>query len=117
MRGKRWRYFAGGGAVGAANGLFGGGGGMIAVPLLERAGLEARRAHATAIAVILPTSLASGAVYAISGLVPVAVLVPVALGVTLGGYLGAKLLPLLPVRVVEILFGLLMLAAGVRMAL
>lgn len=117
MRGKRMRYFAGGGAVGAVNGLFGGGGGMLAVPLLERAGLETRRAHATAIAVILPTSLASGIVYVISGFVPAAVLIPVALGVTLGGFLGARLLPLLPVRAVEILFGVLMLAAGVRMAL
>ena len=117
MRGKRWRYFAGGGAVGAVNGLFGGGGGMLAVPLLERAGLEAKRAHATAIAVILPTSIASGLVYAVGGFVPVPILVPVALGVTLGGFLGARLLPHLPVRAVEILFGVLMLAAGVRMAL
>ena len=56
-------------------------------------------------------------VYVISGFVPAAVLIPVALGVTLGGFLGARLLPLLPVRAVEILFGVLMLAAGVRMAL
>lgn len=117
MRGMRWRYFAGGGAVGAANGLFGGGGGMLAVPLLERAGLETRQAHATAIAVILPTSLASGIVYAVGGFVPAAVLVPVALGVTVGGFLGARLLPRLSVRALNILFGVLMLAAGVRMAL
>ena len=46
-----------GAATGAANGLFGGGGGMIAVPLLRAQGLEEKRAHATAIAVILPVSL------------------------------------------------------------
>ena len=117
MRGERMRYFAGGGAVGAVNGLFGGGGGMLAVPLLERAGLETRRAHATAIAVILPTSLASGVVYAASGFVPAAVLIPVALGVTLGGLLGARLLLRLPVRALNALFGVLMIAAGAGMAL
>ena len=35
-------------AVGAANGLFGGGGGMLAVPLLTKTGYEEKTAHATA---------------------------------------------------------------------
>lgn len=46
-------------AVGLANSLFGGGGGMIAVPLLQRTGLDEKRAHATAILLILPISLFS----------------------------------------------------------
>ncbi len=114
---QKWQMWAKGGAVGAVNGLLGGGGGMLAVPLLERAGLQTRQAHATAIAVILPTSLASGAVYALGGLAPLPVLLPVALGVTAGGFLGARLLPRLSVRVVDFLFGLLMLAAGAGMLL
>ena len=56
-----------GAATGAANGLFGGGGGMIAVPLLRAQGLEEKRAHATAIAVILPVSLLSFLLYAFRG--------------------------------------------------
>ena len=117
MTGKKGKTAAiGGGAlVGAANGLLGGGGGMLAVPLLRAGGLSARRAHATAIAVILPASLVSGAVYLFYGFTPVSVLLPVALGVAAGGYLGAKLLPHLPVRLVDLLFGIFMLAAGVRM--
>ncbi len=102
--------------LGAVNGLFGGGGGMVAVPLLERS-LPVREAHATAIAAVLPATLLSGAVYAFTGRVPLAVLLPAAIGVTAGGYLGAKLLPLLPVRVADLLFGLLMLAAGLGMIL
>lgn len=113
---KKFPLLLGGGAIGAANGLLGGGGGMIAVPLLKRtAGLSALRAHATAIAVILPASVLSGAVYLFKGFVPSAVFLPAALGVAAGGFLGAKLLGVLPVRVVEIAFALLMLAAGVRM--
>ena len=51
MRGKAGAL-AGGALIGAANGLLGGGGGMIAVPVLRAGGLPARRAHATAIAVM-----------------------------------------------------------------
>ncbi len=117
MKARKAAFFAGGCAIGAVNGLLGGGGGMLAVPLLERAGLSTRRAHATAIAAVLPASLLSAAVYLIGGLVPMAVALPVALGVAAGGFLGARLLPVLPVRAVDALFGALMLAAGVRMLL
>ena len=115
--GKR-TFFArllGGGAVGAANGIFGGGGGMIAVPLLER--IEKRgtaAAHATAIACILPASLVSAAVYLLAGLVMWQALLPVALGVLAGGFLGAKLLPAIPPRALDLVFSLLMLLAGIK---
>ncbi len=106
---------AGGALIGAINGMLGGGGGMLAVPLLKAGGLPARRAHATAIAVILPASAVSGAVYFFSGQVPLFALVPTLLGVAAGGYLGAKLLNVLPVRLVTFVFGALMLLAGWRM--
>lgn len=105
----------GGAAVGAVNGLLGGGGGMLAVPILQKAGLEERAAHATAIAVIAPASLISGIIYLVSGLVPMPLFVPVALGVFLGGALGAKLLNKLPLKAVSLLFELVMLLAGVRL--
>ena len=41
-------------AVGICNGFFGSGGGMIAVPMLEKGGSEAKKAHATSIAITLP---------------------------------------------------------------
>ena len=106
---------AGGAAVGAANGLFGGGGGMLAVPILEKAGLEERCAHATAIAVIAPASLVSGIVYLCSGLVEMPLFIPAALGVLLGGLLGAKLLRILPLGAISLLFEGVMLAAGLRL--
>lgn len=110
-------YLFGGAAVGALNGLFGGGGGMVAVPVLKAAGRGAQTAHATAIAVILPASVLSGAVYLFYGLVPFSVLLPVALGVAAGGILGAKLLPRVSSRFITLLFAAFMLAAGIRMML
>ncbi len=119
MKGKKKReYFLGGSAIGAINGLFGGGGGMVAVPLLEqKTGLSARCAHATAIAVILPASAVSGATYAIFGFVPLSILLPVALGAILGGFLGAQLLSRISPFFVTLLFAALMLTAGIKMVL
>ena len=50
-------------AVGFLNGLFGSGGGMLAVPLLEHRGLPPDRAHATSLAVILPLTAVSAGAY------------------------------------------------------
>ena len=102
-----------GGLVGAANSLFGGGGGMIAVPLLTKTGLDEKTAHATAILVILPVSLFSFILYAIRGFYEPSVLVPTAIGVSVGGALGAKLLGKLPTKTVNLIFALLQLLAGV----
>ena len=60
---KNVQRVASGTAVGAANSLFGGGGGMIAVPLLQKTGMSEKSAHATAILVILPVSLLSFVLY------------------------------------------------------
>ena len=102
-----------GGAVGAANSLFGGGGGMIAVPLLQQMGFQEKRAHATAILLILPVSLLSFVLYVWRGLYDFSVLIPTALGVTAGGFLGAQLLGKLPVKIVNLIFATLQAVAGV----
>ena len=104
-----------GAAVGVANSLFGGGGGMIAVPMLQRTGLREKEAHATAILLILPVSILSFLFYAWKGLYDFSVLIPTSLGVTAGGVLGAWLLGRLPVKAVNILFALLQFAAGIFM--
>ena len=99
-------------AVGLANGLFGGGGGMIAVPLLRRIGLEEKRAHATAILWILPISFLSFLLYVMKGYYDGGVLIPTAIGVSAGGFLGAKFLGNMPVKAVSLTFAVLQAAAG-----
>ena len=101
-----------GGAIGAANGFFGGGGGMLAVPLLERMGLPEQKAHATAILVILPISAFSFVLYAFRGFAELSVLIPTSLGVTVGGLLGAKILNLLPEKIIALAFAGLQAFAG-----
>ena len=98
--------------VGAANSLFGGGGGMIAVPMLAKTGMQNKQAHATAILLILPVSLLSFILYTIKGFYQSSVLIPTALGVTAGGLLGARLLGKLPEKTVNLVFAALQLLAG-----
>ena len=78
----------------------------------SRTAYSAERAHATAILVILPVSLLTFILYAIKGIYDFSVLIPTALGVTVGGFLGAKLLGKLPQKTVGILFGCLQVFAG-----
>ena len=102
-----------GSVVGAANSIFGGGGGMIAVPTFQKMGLDEKRAHATAILLILPVSLLSFLLYAVKGMYDFSVLIPTALGVTAGGTIGAKLLGKLPIKTVNLVFTVLQFFAGV----
>ena len=79
--------------AGLANGLFGGGGGMVVVPMLVYfLGYQNSFAHATAILIILPISILSSILYASFGIVNLKILLPVGAGVVFGGVLGALLL-------------------------
>ncbi len=102
--------------IGAVNGLFGAGGGMLAVPCLTYIGsLDEKSAHATAIALILPLCLVSSIAYGVGASFENGVILPTVLGVTIGGILGACLLKKLSSDVVSFLFYALMLFAGLKM--
>ena len=102
-----------GALVGGANSLFGGGGGMIAVPLLQKTGVSEKGAHATAILLILPICALSFLIYAFRGYANTQTLLPTAIGVSVGGLFGARLLGKLPVKAVNLTFAFLQLLAGV----
>lgn len=102
--------------IGVVNGLFGAGGGMLAVPCLTYiGGLDEKSAHATAIAAILPLCLVSAIVYALKESCRNEVILPVIIGVTAGGIFGALLLKKLSSDVVSFVFYALMTFAGFKM--
>lgn len=87
-----------GGAAGLVNGLFGGGGGMILVPLLAgKCGLERRKAFASSVAIILPLCALSAIIYFVRGQLELFTALPYLLGGLLGGLVGGKLFPKVPV--------------------
>ena len=103
--------------AGAANGLFGGGGGMLLVPFLIRfMRMDERRAFATSLAIILPMSIVSGAVYFLKGGVSANSALPFVIGGTLGGIIGGKIFKKVPVKILRILLCAFMLYGGVRLA-
>ena len=105
-----------GALIGIINGLFGGGGGMIAVPVLSSVlGYTQKEAHATAIAIIAPLCAVSAIFYISGGFAHLPVIIPAAIGSTAGGIAGAKLLGRLPALAVRLAFIAVMLAAGIRM--
>ena len=115
---KKVGYFLFGLLAGAANGLFGGGGGMLVVPCLTYIGkVEEKKAHATAIAAILPLSVISATVYTLRGIRDFALAWKVGLGVTVGGAIGALLLRKVPKGVLTFLFYGVMIYAGARLVL
>lgn len=105
-----------GSLAGLVNGLFGGGGGMIIVPMLIKLlKHNPKQAHATAIMIILPLSLVSGLFYAAFGNLNLSICIPVTIGVVCGGILGAFLLSKLSSKWLIIIFAIVMAAAGVKM--
>ena len=107
----------GGLLIGFINGFFGGGGGMLCVPLLERVlGEPTKKAHATAILIILPICIASAVMYIINGYFAPWRTLTAGVGVIAGGTLGALLLKKLPPFAIGVVFSLLMIGVGARMA-
>ncbi len=115
---KNYQLYAivAGSLAGFFNGLFGGGGGMIVVPMLiHLLNCPPKKAHATAILIILPLSIVSGLFYLAFGTLNVSVALPTGIGVILGGIAGALLLSKLSNRWVLIIFSVVMAIAGVKM--
>ncbi len=102
--------------VGFVNGFFGGGGGMIVVPLLIfLLGLEEKKAHATAIFVILPLSITSSIIYITKGNFEFLNLLWVSVGVLVGGIIGSVLLKKINNKALRIIFAIVMIVAGAKM--
>lgn len=112
---KKALFYPLGLAVGFLNGLFGSGGGMVAVPMLRGLGVESDACHATSIAIILPLSVASGCLYLRAGSFSPGDALPYLPGGVLGALFGAWLLPRLGTTVLRRVFGVVVLAAAARL--
>jgi uncharacterized membrane protein YfcA len=105
------------GAVGGfLSGFFGVGGGIIMVPLLMLwAKFDQKRASATSLLAIVPTSLVGAITYASNHQVDVLVAVFVSIGAIAGAPFGSKLLRVLPVAVVHWIFITMMVIEAARL--
>ncbi|MDE6148847.1 MAG: sulfite exporter TauE/SafE family protein [Ruminococcus sp.] len=101
--------------IGAANGMFGSGGGIVAVPMLEHDKTDVKKAHATSIAITLPLSIISSMVYFTKGSIDIIYalkFIPFGLA---GVFLGTKLLMKLSNILLKRIFGVVMIIFGLRL--
>lgn len=111
----KWTAGLAGGAAGLANGLFGGGGGMVLLPILSRwGGLSARRLYATCVAVIFPVCAVSAAVYLWRGGFDLTAALPYLVGGLGGGWVGGKLYGRVSTALLKWVFAAFLCYAGVR---
>ncbi|MBU5626002.1 TSUP family transporter [Oscillibacter sp. MSJ-2] len=108
-----WKARLAGASAGAVNGLFGGGGGMIFLPLLSGQ-LKDRRLFATCVAVILPICCVSAAVYFLRGGLSFLTALPYLAGGAVGGFVGGRFYGKIPTIWLRRAFGLFLLYGGVR---
>lgn len=101
-------------AAGVASGLFGIGGGILIVPaLVYFAQFTQHRATGTSLAILLPpVGLAAVLTYYKRDQVDIRAAIIVAVGVFLGGWLGAQLAGRLAAPQLRLLFGLFVTAVG-----
>lgn len=112
---KRLWFAAAGATAGLVNGFFGGGGGMILVPLLAgKCGLEQRRAFATSVAIIAPLCALSACIYWLRGAMDLALALPYLAGGLVGGLIGGRVFKKLSMKWLRRGFALLILYGGVR---
>ena len=89
---------------------------MVVVPLLIfLLNLPEKKAHASAIFVILPLCVVSSIVYIIKGSIDWLQLLYSTIGFVVGGVIGALLLKKLDNKVLRIIFAIIMVGAGVKM--
>ena len=113
---KNKLYFCLLGAItGAANGLFGSGGGLAAVPLLEALGTEPKKSHATSVAIIFVMSLISAIGYFLGGAVDLNLTLSFIPGGIIGVIFGSLALKSINNSLLRRIFGALLIYSGIRM--
>lgn len=118
MKKQHWQAAAAGTAAGFINGLFGAGGGMILVPILQRVlHLEDRQCFPTALCIMLPISLVSIWVYAKTDGIDLRAALPYLVTGLIGGLIGGALYRKVPTKLLHKALGLLILWGGIRLLL
>lgn len=101
--------------TGLANGIFGSGGGMIAVPMLQKSGLEVKESHATSIALTLPLSIVSGFFYMDAIKDSFSNTLMIVLFGLAGSVIGGILMKKIKAEFLKKVFGVLLIISGVRL--
>ena len=111
-----WVKLLTGAIIGFVNGFWGGGGGMICVPLLQNViKLSEKKAHATTLLIMLPLSISSLIVYLFNGNLPILDAIKIGIGFVIGGVVGANILKKISNKWLGYVFSIIIIVGGVKM--
>lgn len=116
MEGSAVRVVLYGVLAGVLSGMLGIGGGMILVPVMvSLLGLSQHEAHATSLAVIIPTAASSAAIYGLHGQLDFTVAAMLTVGSVVGAALGSRWMSKIPAAQLKRMFGVFLVLVGLRM--
>ena len=105
-------------AVGLLSGLFGVGGGVLAVPaMVGILGISQHRAHGTSLAVVIVTAAVAGAIYATRGHIDWGLALALLVGTVVGVNVGARLIARISAERLQRLFAVVLLLTGIRLVI
>ena len=109
--------FVGVGLVaGFVNGFFGAGGGLLLVPMIGAVGgADLKKSHATTLGCVLVMCVASSVVYFVKRQVDFKLWLVCGIGSVIGSLVGTKLLKNLKNNVIDLVFSVVLVVAGVCM--
>ncbi len=110
-----WKLLLIGLVAGILGGGFGVGGGIVIVPLLVFVGVDRHRAHATSLAGIILIALFGAASFGFSGEILLDVGLTIGIGGVVGSVIGATAMNRMSPRTLTVVFGIVLLVAGLRM--
>ena len=110
------KFVAVGLIAGFINGFFGAGGGLLLVPMIAAVGKDdSKKSHATTLGCVLVMCLASSVVYFVKQQVDFKLWLVCGIGSVIGSLVGTKLLKSLKNNVIDLVFSVMLVVAGVCM--
>ncbi len=101
---------------GLVNGFFGAGGGLLLVPMITYAEKdESKKAHATTLVCVMFMCIASSVVYFVKKQIDLKLILVCGIGSLIGALIGTKLLKKLKNNIIDLVFSLVLVLAGICM--
>lgn len=101
---------------GLVNGFFGAGGGLIIVPMLKKFDSQnSKTIHATTLGCVMFMCLSSSVVYFLDGVIDFKLVAFCTIGSLLGSVVAVKLLKNLKNKVIDLIFSLVLILAGISL--
>lgn len=114
---KKLYFYILGAVTGLCNGLFGSGGGIAAVPMLQKGGVDVKKSHATSLALTLPLSIVSAFFYAYKSSFRWGDALPLIPFGLVGAVIGGLLMKKIPNTLLKRIFGIILIISGGRILL